>query len=198
MGRSQSRLENEYMNLVSAVIREQIAGINGGQVIDAGKEVQDRTALITANIRTPRTITPTEVQNIEQQLQQQVDGAIKLVVRSIITKDADATQYLYTSVVQSELLEGDDLDLYNRLFNGISWYSSQQIAGSSLEQLNVARENEAVQVYAVIQCPATLNPATVAMLQNHLQTYIDAGVELTVRSEVGGTATATEFTTSAD
>lgn len=195
--RYQSRLENDYMNLVTTVIREQIAGINGGQVIDVGKEVQDSTALITASIRTPRTITPTEVQNIEQQLQQQVDSTIKLVVRSIITKDADASQYLYTSVVQSELLEGDDLDLYNRLFNEISWYSSQQTVGSSLERLNISRDNQALQVYAVIQCPATINPAIVAMMQDHLQAYIDPSVVLTVRSEVGGTATASEFTTTA-
>lgn len=196
--RYQSSLENEYMNRVSLVIRQQTAGISGGQVTDVAKEVQEGIVLITASIRAPRTITPTEVNNIEQQLQQQVDGSIKLVVRSIITREADASHYLYTSVIPSELLEGQDLDLYNRLFNEISWYSSQLFEGSSLEQLNIQPREYGLKVYAVLQCPVTINPAMVTAMQAHLRTHIHPDIDLTVRTEVGATATANGFTSNSE
>jgi len=186
--------ETEFMNRVSLILSEQIKTINGAQVIDVTKDLENGAQVITVSIRTPTAITPTEVQNIQQHLNSEVDATLKLVIRSILTKDADAQQFLDSSNDFYNQLQGADLDLYNRLQNEVTWYLSQEIAGITVADLNFQQVDQTLNVYASVNTPLTVNPALVSKLQKHLQTYIDPKIKITVRSMVGGTATADAYT----
>jgi len=185
--------ETEFMNRVSLILSEQIKTINGAQVIDVTKDLENGAQVITVSIRTPSAITPTEVQNIQQHLNNEVDATLKLVIRSILTKDADAKQFLDNSNDFCNQLQGADLDLYNRLQNEVTWYLSQEIAGISVEDINFQKVDQTLNVYASVNTPLTVNPALVSKLQRHLQIYIDPNIKITVRSMVGGTATADAY-----
>ncbi len=192
--RTQVNQENDYMNKVSLVLSEQIKTINGAQVIDVVKDTKDGMPVITATVRTPLAIAPTEVQSIQQQLNDEVDGTIKLVVRSILTKDADAQQFLNHISNLNATLQGEDLILYENLFNEITWYLNQEIAGGvTITELNFKQIDQAVNVYVSVNTPVTVEPALVAKLQWNVQTYIDSRINVTVRSVVGGTATADAY-----
>jgi len=159
------------------------------------KEVADGIPVITASVRTYQVITPVEVLAIQQQLNDGVDDSIKLIIRSTITKDADSQQFLHQAIAFRDTLEGEDLALYDRLLNEITWYLSQKTPGISVTGLDFEQKDNAFTVNASVNTPATLNPAQVNALQRHLQKNIDPRIKITIHSIVGGTATAESYTT---
>lgn len=193
--RDQDNQETDFMNRVSQVLGEQVNNVNGAQVVDVAKDVKNGVPFITANVRTPQTITPVEVQSIEQRLNQEVDKSIKLVVRSIITRDADATHYVNDPADPSASLQGEELELYKNLLNEVAWYLSRDNQGMAIAELHFERDENSISVYTTVNTPLTIPPATVAKLQDHLQATVDPRVNLTIKSVVGGTANADAYTT---
>lgn len=186
--------EMDFMNRVSRVLAEQINTVNGARLTDVAKDTSNGSLLITANVRTPQAITPDKVASIQQHLNSEVDSTIKLVVRSILTKDADAEQFLSNISHLNATLQGEDLDLYAGLLNEISWYLAQQIDGVAVAELNFQQDADEVNVYVSVNTPHTVEPALVARLQTHLQNTIDPRTRITVRSIVGATASADAYT----
>jgi len=193
--RSAATLEEEYMNKVSLIISEQLKSMGGAQLSNVTKEVADGIPVITASIRTYQAITPVEVLAIQQQLDDEVDDSIKLIIRSTITKDADSQQFLHQAVAFRDTLQGEDLLIFDRLSNEITWYLSQIALGISVAGLNFELKDNAFTVKASVNTPATLTPDQVNAVQRHLQSAIDPRIKITVHSIVGGTATAESYTT---
>lgn len=192
--RSEVTQEEKYMNRVSLIISEQLESMRGAQVSSVTKEIVDGIPQITASTRTYQAITPSEVLTIQRKLNDEIDDSIKLIIRSTVTKDADSQQYLH-QIAFRDTIQGEDLILYDRLFNEITWYLSQEIPGIFVAELNFDQENNTIRVKTSVNTPATLNPAQVGALQRHLQATVDLRIHLTVHSIVGGTATAESYTT---
>jgi uncharacterized hydrophobic protein (TIGR00271 family) len=182
--------EVNFMNTVSKTLSGQIKKIDRAQLIDVGKDINEGVIVVIANVRTPKAITPAEVQSIEQELDRELKEPVKLVVRSILTQDADSTNYLENSTSISDSLQGEDLDLYKRLLNEIMWILSQENPGASVVELSFEYVDNAVLAYTAINTPNTLSPAQVAKMQKRLQDGIDSRIRITVRSIVGGISTA--------
>jgi len=189
--RVQADEETAYMNRISQALGEQMRTVIGAEIIEISKELNNGLPVITVSVRTPQAITPDEVQLMQQYLQENVDVNLHLIVRSVITQDADANAYLYTAPDFSASLDGPDLELYNRLSNEIKWYLSQRLSGVVVEKLTFEHTDpNTVTVNTTVRTPVTLEPPLVAELQGHLALYIDPRIKLTIISEVGGTATA--------
>jgi uncharacterized hydrophobic protein (TIGR00271 family) len=193
--RSKVTQEEEYMNRVSLIVSEQLKSVTGAQVSSVTKEVVEGIPEITASVRTYQAVTPSEVLTIQQQLNDEVDKSIKLIIRSTVTRDADAQQFLHQASAFRDSLKGEDLILYDSLLNEITWYLSQDNPGISVAGLNFQQENNTVSVKASVNTPATLNPAEVNALQRHLKETVDPSIQIAVHSIVGGTATAESYTT---
>jgi len=197
--RSETSQEAAYMNQVSLILSEQLKTINGAQVSNVTKEITDDIPIITASVRTYQAITPAEVQGMQQRLNDEVDNNIRLIVRSTITRDANAQEFLHQTVDFKSTLQGDDLKLYDSLVNEIKWYLSQNIAGGvTISELSFQRADDTVNVYSAVDTPVTVDPALVSKLQWNLQNYIDPRIKITVKSIVGGTATANAYVTATD
>jgi uncharacterized hydrophobic protein (TIGR00271 family) len=193
--RNQVNQETEFMNKVSLVLSEQIKYLSGTQISDVTKDTTDGIPLITASVRTPQAITPAEVLLIQKHLNEEVDGSIKLIVRSILTKNADSTHFLKNTTDLASTLQEEDLELYNRLLDETTVYLSSNpiIAGVTLVDLSFEKNDNLVKVFITVNTPITLEPVLVADFQNNLQKNVDPLIVLTVRSIVGGTATADNY-----
>ncbi len=196
--RDQTNQETDFMNHVSQLVSQQINNFNGAQLIDVAKDVKNENTLITASVRTPRAITPAEVENIEKQLNREVEESIKLVVRSILTKDADASHFINISSDSRPQLNGEDQKLYDILLNEITWYLSQDISGIAVNQLKFEHQQDNIGVFATVNTPNTITPREVTELQEHLRITVDPRVKLTIKSVVGGAATADSYITLMD
>lgn len=192
--RQQINEETDYMNRISQVISEHIISVTGAQVTDVAKSNQDEIPYVTVTVRTPQAITPAEVQYIQQYLQNEVDDKIRLIVRSVITTDADADHYLYVPPDFTATLQGEDIELYQKLLNEVTWYLSDQETGIMVEKLSFEHTSaDTIRVYATVKTPVTLGSSLVNNLQNHLIQSIDPRIKIIVNSKVGGTATAEEL-----
>ncbi len=192
--RKQINEETDYMNRISRIISEYITTVTGAQVTDVTKTNQDEIPYVTVTVRTPQAITPAEVQYMQQYLQNEVDDKIRLVVRSVITTDADADHYLYVPPDFTATLAGEDLDLYLKLLNEVTWYLSDQVTGIMVEKLSFEHvDADTIRVDTTVKTPVTLEPSLVSNLQDHLVLSIDPGIEVIVNSKVGGTSTANEL-----
>ncbi len=186
--------EANYMNKVSQTASEYINRVSGAQVTDVVRNGQDGISHLTVTVRTPQAMGPEEVQLMQEYLQAYLGEEIRLVVSSVITTDADADSFMHKPPDFAAALEGEDLDLYQRLTNEVIWYLSQQVEGIQLERLNFELvDSDTLQVKATIKTPITLGPSQVASLQEHLVQYIDPRIVITVNSRVGGTATAEDL-----
>lgn len=196
--RSQVDQETDFLNQVSLVLGEQIKIVSGAQIIDIAKDTIDGIPLITASVRTPQAITPVEVQSIQQHLNDKVDSSIKLIVRSILTKDADSTHFLKTTTDLAAALQGEDLELYKFMLNETTNYLSRKTAGATIVGLSFEQIDNVVNVYTSVNTPITLEPGMVAELQSQLQANVDSRIRLTIRSIVGGIATADSYIKATD
>lgn len=186
--------ENSYMNDVSRVISSYINTVAGAQVTDVSRIRQETGTQITVTVRTPTAMTPSQVQQLQERLRQDLDEEIVLVVRSVLTTDADAEGFMHMPLDFAAALEGEDQELYRRLTNEVAWYLGQQVEGVKLERLRFDYLGEnAIRVEATVRTPLTIGPALVAGLQAHLIQQIDPRIIVVISSQVGGTATAEEL-----
>lgn len=193
--RDQVNKETELMNKVSMVIIEQSKNLKGTQVIDVKKDTNNKTQLITASIRTPKAITPAEVQEIQQHLNDVINSNIKLIVRSILTQDADSTHFIEDTTDTASTLKDTDLDLYNHLLNGTNEYLAniQTIGGVTLLDLSFEHLDNSLNIFVTLNSPITLGPGWVDEFQKYIQTKVDLPTKVTIKSIVGGTATASSY-----
>jgi len=190
----QRTTEANYRNKVSQIASEYINRVSGAQVTDVARNGQDGISQLTVTVRAPQAMGPEEVQLMQEYLQASLGEEIRLVIRSVITTDADAASFMHKPPDFAAALEGEDLDLYQRLTNEVTWYLSQQVEGIQLEKLIFELVNpDTLQVKATVKTPTTLGPSQVSSLQEHLVQYIDPRIVITVNSRVGGTATAEDL-----
>ena len=132
---------------------------------------------------------------MQQQLNKEVDSSIKLIVRSTVTINSDSTHFLNNTTDIASTLKGDDLNLYNKMLEETNLYltSNTMLSGASLVDINFAKDASIVKVFITVNTPVTFSPAVVADLQNYLRENADNRIVLTVRSMVGGTATADNY-----
>lgn len=198
--RMQVRQETEFMNKVSLVLSEQVKNISGAQISEVTKDTTDGIPIITVSIRAPQAITPAEVLLIQQHLNKEVDSTIKLIVRSTVTINSDSTHFLNNTTDLASTLQGDDLKLYNKMFNETNLYltSNTMLSGAALVDIIFENDASTVKVFITVNTPVTFSPAVVADLQNYLRENVDPRIVLTVRSMVGGTATADNYVKSSE
>lgn len=183
---------------IRTVLTNQLHTYAGARLSDAKIDQGNNGLQVMAVVITPQEFDPTRVASMEKALQKDVDPNTQLIVRSVIFKDADAQQFLDSSKDFYNQLQGTDLDIYNNLLNEIIWYLDQELGGITIADLNFRRVDQALNVYVSVNTSRTVDPALAAKLQRHLQRNIDPNIKITVRSVVGGTATADAYAAQPD
>lgn len=184
--RQQQSEEETFLRNINDILKSQLALILGAYLDEVRHEHNDDGKTVIASVRTPVAITPTQTAAIQAALQT-VDANIRLIIRSIITRDADATRYLYQSTEQeiTKPLEAEAMQVRQQLEKGLKQAVSKVVKGGSLLDFQYNESEERIQVLAVIQTPQNFSSRQVRTLQNHLQDTSDKKITLVVRSVVG-------------
>jgi uncharacterized hydrophobic protein (TIGR00271 family) len=180
-----SEAEN-FLSEMTQVINAQLAAILGAFLVEVKQEDSESTKTIIASVRTPVAITPAQIAVIEQALHQ-IDSNTRLVVRSIITRDADATRYLYEAVEENiaKPLDTDAQALRKSLQAGLKTAVKKIVKGGSLLDFQYNEDETTISLLAVIQTPQNFSSKQVRLLQNALQKQVAKKLKLIVRSVVG-------------
>ena len=120
-------------------------------------------------------------------LLQTLDKNIRLIIRSILTRDADATRYLYeqTEAGITQPLSEEELALRKKLEEALKKAIKKNVRGGILLDFQYTVLEESIEVLAVIQTPKNFSNRQVKLIQKQLKSDIDNRIKLIVRSVVG-------------
>jgi uncharacterized hydrophobic protein (TIGR00271 family) len=184
--RQQQYEQKSFLNSVTQLLKKSLENVLGAYLEEVRREDTDGIKTIVAIIRTPTAIRPNQVEVMESALQT-LDKDIRLVVRSVLIRDADATRYLYESAEGSitDPLSEEELALHKKLAEVLKKSIKKIIKGGVLLDFQFTTVADTIEVLAVIQTPKNFSNKQVKLIQTQLKNEADNRVKLIVRSVVG-------------
>lgn len=184
----QQQSENEnFLNDVTKLLKQSLTTVAGAYLEEVRREddVINDIKMIIAVVRTPVAIKPVQVERMQAQLQT-VNDKIRLVVRSVLTRDADAIRYLYESP-QNVItpLTDEKWVLHKTLEAALKKSIKKNVKGGVLLDFQESEVETTIEVLAVIQTPMNFSSKQVKLIQSELKRDISDKVKLIVRSVVG-------------
>jgi hypothetical protein len=137
-------------------------------------------------VEAPAAITPDEVAGLEDAVRRAVGTPLHLIVRSVITQDADAHRYLYEPQEIPPPLTGEDLALHDRLRSALRNQVALQVPGAVLLEARHADRDGRLLLLGVVRTPRSLEPHEVAEIEATLRRYVRPNLDLVISSQVGG------------
>ena len=186
--RERESKEASLLGQISQLLNQSLNEVLGAHLVEIKRENDNDSDIktIIAIVRTPVAIKPSQVESIEKKLQT-VDKNIRLIMRSVLTRDADAARYLYepTEVRITESLPTEQIELRKTLEIAIKKAIKEYAAGCVLLDLQYVLKNDTVDVLAVIQTPQNFSSKQVQKIQTRLKEADTRVKRLIVRSVVG-------------
>lgn len=183
-----------FLEKATRILNEQFQQFAGAKVIEIRREDNANAKNIIASVRTPTAIPPDQVAKLQTLLQSELDKNTRLVVRSILTKDADALHYLYedkplhNEEIVEQPLSGDELAFYQKVEATLHELLPKTIQGSSLMEFSYRQdENEGnlTRLLITVRTPRNYSSAEVLPLQESLQKETGMKLKVVIRSVVG-------------
>lgn len=187
--RFEQNIQNLFLSKVSSLLTKGLTDYPGCTLVDIQNVVKKGNNNVNAVIRTPSALTPEQVAILENNLVSKLKVSIQLTVRSVITRDVDATRYLYDEKGASSKLSGEALLFHNQLETALKEELKASEPAVNLLEFNYATKNDIFLVVAKIRTPVVFGPAQVSQIEKGLQNRIDLHTKLIIRSVVGADAT---------
>jgi uncharacterized hydrophobic protein (TIGR00271 family) len=184
---SETAEQSNFLREASQVLSEQLQAVPGARLADLRREptVEGGAPTVTAVVRTPTAISPDQVAQMEGTLRGRLLAPARLIVRSVLTRDADAVRYLYEVTEAPKPLPESEQRLRQRLETALNSQLAGQIAGAHLIELQIDRQKGRLLLLAVARTPLNFAPEQVQAVEAALRKYVAPHIDLTVRSVVG-------------
>ncbi len=86
--------QTKFLSIASDVMRKRFASMPGVELTDIQRDRGDSAEVVTAVVRTPTAIAPAQVDSLTAPLEAALGTPVILVVRSVITRDANRARFL--------------------------------------------------------------------------------------------------------
>ncbi len=185
--------KNLFLSNTSNLLKQGLINYPGSSLADIQNVVENGVNNLNAVIRTPSIITPEQVAELETYLLANLKLPIHLTIRSIITRDVDATRYLYDEETVDTKLSGDELIFHTNLEKTLEEELKSLEPAVNLLEFNYGRKEDIFLIVAKIRTPFVFKPEQVRNIEKALQTKIDPQAKLIIRSVLGADATSEWF-----
>jgi uncharacterized hydrophobic protein (TIGR00271 family) len=182
----------QFLTTASATLKGALSRIAGAQLVDILRSGEDEPTTVQAVVRTPTAIAPPQVAELEQALRQALGMPLHLVVRSVLTRDADAQAYLYATQEGPAPLTGEALVFHNRVQRGLQ-NQLKRVSGAVLQEFRYERRGGRFDVLATVRAPRVIEPGDVMRIQHAFRIYVDPATDLVLRVSVGADVSAAGF-----
>jgi hypothetical protein len=178
--------EASFLSTVTQLLNKSLDNILGAYLVEVKREDNAEIKSIIAVVRTPVAINPEQVEAMQLSLQT-VDKNIRLIIRSVLTRDADASHYLYEATEKDilEPLNQEDMVLRKKLEDVLKKSIKENTSGGILLDFQYTINNNVLEILAVIQTPQNFSNKQVQLIQNQLKEAEPRVTKLVVRSVVG-------------
>ncbi|PKM76105.1 MAG: TIGR00341 family protein [Firmicutes bacterium HGW-Firmicutes-15] len=187
--RFEQNKQNLFLSNVSSVLKQGLTNYPGSSLVDIQNAIENGINNLNTVIRTPSAITPEQVAILQANLTANLNVPIHLTVRSIITRDVDATRYLYDEKAANIQLSGDKLFFHTQLEKTLKEELKTSEPAVNLLEFNYAPQNDIFLVIAKIRTPVVFGPEQVSQVEKGLQNRIDPRIKLIIRSVLGADST---------
>jgi uncharacterized hydrophobic protein (TIGR00271 family) len=179
-----------FLNQAAQILKDHLAAIAGAHLIDLQRQTNGET-VITAVVRTPTPVSPSQVATVEAALRATLDTPLRLVVRSIPIQVADASGFLYRPEPPKPRAASGGVTpaLQERLEAALQNQLRLRARETSLTELRASRQKGRLAVLAVARGPKVLRPGQVRRMEADLRRYVDPGIDLVVRCTLGAEVT---------
>ena len=185
--RFEQNKQNLFLSNTSNLLKQGLSNYPGSSLADIQNVVENGINNLNAVIRTPSAITPEQVAYLEYYLVNNLKLPIHLTIRSVITRDVDATRYLYDE--EAPKLSEDELIFHNELEKTLKEELKNIEPAVNLLEFNYSTEEDFLLIVTKIRTPYVFGPESVSKVEKELQTRIDPQAKLIIRSVIGADAT---------
>lgn len=186
--------ETNFRNTVASIVENQIQSIPGAALDDIRYEKTPGRSSILASVRTPTAVQPADVAEAEDRIRSETGRQVHLIIRSVITRDASAEQFIYEpEKAEPAPPSEEEIATRTRLEEALRNQLSNQVEAATLQELRFARSDQTFTVFVIARTPQPFTPQQVAQIQANLRDYVDPRINLFVRSNVGATVSAQEY-----
>ncbi|MDD2586713.1 MAG: TIGR00341 family protein [Syntrophomonadaceae bacterium] len=177
--------ERTLAEKVREVISEQVRTTVGARLSEVRYERQDGTLQVMAVVLTPQEFDSQRVADIESVLQQEVEPNTRLVVRSLLSRDADRNGQVF--IAEEERLMQTRLAEENMFLGNVSRMLTTELGkvpGTRVVEIqpDPINENGERNITAVVHTPTPINPLQVEELEEQLNNSLEVPIRLKVRS----------------
>lgn len=177
--------ERKLGDQIRAVLTAQLNTYAGARLSDI-TWTQSKTSLdIRAVVITPQEFDPQSVAGLEDALQAQVNPDSNLIVRSVISKDADRNGPVFVST--EELQQRTAATSEAEYMNKVSLIISNQLKSMGNAQMSsVTKElvDGGPVITATVRSYQAITPAEVMTIQQQLDDQVDNSIKLIIRSTI--------------
>lgn len=171
------------------ILKNQLRSVPGASLVDIRVEKENdgdiNISIVTAVIRTPEAIIPEKVSEIEGIMTHELMNPVHLVVRSIITRDADASGYIYDTGTKSKSISEREARFRKRMKSALINQLKNEIPGAVLKEYKYSMNGNQLYIMAITMTPQTFEPDQVSRIQESIREHVYPRTVLVVRSIVG-------------
>lgn len=185
---------NRERDAIRTVLGSALRASQGARLTEMSLEPENQNTLVLATVLTPQELAPEHVARLEDALRQQVSPNLRLIVRSIISKDADRNGAVFRA--EDEVRKQTEAARQMQFLSTASDALRRGLAsmqGVELTDLRRDRGDSADVVTAVVRTPTALTPVQVDSLTTPLQAALGQPVVLVVRSVITRDADRTRY-----
>jgi hypothetical protein len=176
--------QTSFLSRLSELLTQALAGFPGARLVDLRQETTGGQTQVAAVVRTPTAIEPATVASLQAALQAQTKMPLRLTVRSVLTRDADAERYLYAPEGHPPPTEAER-EFSRRLEKNLAAQLRSQDRSAALVEHRFFQKGDRLLVLATVRARAVLAPRHVSRLEKGLRRDLDPTTDLVVRSTVG-------------
>lgn len=179
---------------VQEELSHQLRSILGAQLSDVDVHRRRDALRVAAVVLTPQQIEPSLVARIEDGLRKQVDPRIGLVVRSLISADADRNGpvYLADEIKERQAKVKEQTEFLTKATKTLNAQMSHT-PGAKLVDLRREMIGKHAIITAVVRAPEPIKPPVVGAMENALREAVGTPVHLTVRCVITRDADSTGY-----
>lgn len=175
------------LETIRAALKETLSKHEGLELENVELGQDGDNTVVTAVAMVPVAVTPEEVAEAENSLQKAIEKPTRLVIRSITTRDASSTGFLFQPPDEEPDEELDSLrdrlePIIRRRMELASALDGS--IGAKLQGFSLTRQDSVIALSASVQSPEPVSPSVVRALEADLRTNVDPRLRLSVATNL--------------
>lgn len=186
--------ERQLEKQIRTVLTGQLGKYAGARLSELNYIQEGSDLQVIATVITPQGFAPNQVADLEGSLKAIVNPQAELIVRSVITEDADRNGPAFVSV--EELKERSEADEQAQFMNDVSLIISEEMRKlGGAQTSNISKENSDGKtiITAIVRSFQAITPAQVHKVEQRLNAELDSQIRLIVRTAITKDADSQQF-----